>query len=240
MRSAVTGALVVVFSVAVLPALAPPPFAGQAAGRLNTLTAAEKQAGWRLLFDGKTTAGWRGFRKTATPAGWTVEDGALTRTAPASDIVTLDQFENFELTVEWKIADGGNSGVFYRATEDSTAIWHSAVEYQILHNAGHADGKVPETSAGSAYDLYAPVTDMTKPAGEWNQARILVKGAHVEHYLNGARLLEFDVGSPDWNERVARSKFAKYPAFGRAARGFIALQDHGDRVAYRNIKIRTL
>ena len=206
----------------------------------NTLTAAEKAAGWRLLFDGKTTAGWRGFKKTDMPAGWTVEDGALTRSAAASDIVTIDEFENFELIFDWRIAEGGNSGVFGRATEESTAVWHSTVEYQILHNQGHADGKKPETTAGSAYALYAPVKDVTKAPGEWNTGKIVMKGAHVEHWLNGVKLLEFEIGSKDWNERVTASKFAKYTMFGKAVKGRIALQDHGDKVAFRNIKIRIL
>lgn len=206
----------------------------------NTLTAAEKAAGWQLLFDGKTTAGWRGFRKTEMPAGWTIENGALTRTAAASDIVTVDQFENFELAFDWMVKPASNSGVFYRVTEDSTAVWHSAPEYQILDNAGHEDGKKAETSAGSIYALYAPARDVTRKPGEWNQARIVVKGAHVEHWLNGVKLVECEIGSPDWNARVMQSKFKAYPQFAKAPRGFIAIQDHGDWVSYRNIKIRLM
>jgi expansin (peptidoglycan-binding protein) len=152
----------------------------------------------------------------------------------------VDEFGDFELAFEWKIGAAGNSGVMYRVTEDSTAPWHSAHEYQILDNAGHADGKKPETTAASAYALYAPVKDMTKPLGEWNQARIVVKGRHVEHWLNGTKVVEFEVGSADWNARYEKSKFAKYPQFGKTAKGRIAIQDHGDPVSYRNIKIRTL
>jgi len=206
----------------------------------NTLTPAEKTAGWRLLFDGKTTAGWRNFKKTEMPAGWTVEAGALTRSAAAGDIVTLDEFDNFELTFDWMVAPGGNSGVFGRVTEDSTAVWHSAIEYQVLHNQGHADGKKPETTAGSAYALYAPVKDVTKAPGEWNQGRIVMKGTHVEHWLNETKLLAFEVGSAEWTGLVAESKFKAYPQFGKAPRGRIAIQDHGDKVSYRNIKIRAL
>ncbi len=211
---------------------------GQAAA--NTLTAAEKAAGWRLLFDGKTTTGWRGYRKTEMPAGWTVENGALTRTAAAGDIVTVDQFESFELAFDWMVKAKGNSGVFYRATEDGKEVWQSAPEYQILDNQGHADGMKPETSAGSDYALHAPVKDVTRPVGQWNQARIVVRGAHVEHWLNGVKLLEYELGSPEWKALVAKSKFATYPGFGMAKRGHIAIQDHGDWVSYRNIKIRTL
>lgn len=204
------------------------------------LTTTEKAAGWRLLFDGKTMGGWRAFRGTEMPAGWTVDGGVLSRTAKAADIVTVDEFDNFELAFEWKIGAAGNSGVMYRVTEDSTAPWHSAHEYQILDNAGHADGKTPETTAASAYALYAPLKDMTKPLGEWNQARIVVKGAHVEHWLNGTKVVEFTIGSADWTARYEKSKFAKYPQFGKAAKGRIAIQDHGDPVSYRNIRIRSL
>jgi hypothetical protein len=207
---------------------------------VNTLTPAEKAAGWRLLFDGATTTGWRSFGKGAMSTGWTVEAGALSCGSKGGDIVTIDQFSDFELTFEWKIGAGGNSGVFYRATEDSTSIWHSAHEYQVLHNAGHADGRKPETTAGAAYALYAPAQDVTKQPGEWNHSRIVAKGTHVEHWLNGVKLLEFEIGSPDWSDRIAKSKFAPYPRFGKATRGFIALQDHGDPVSYRNIKIRVL
>jgi len=206
----------------------------------NTLTPAEKAAGWRMLFDGETTGGWRGFKKTEMPAGWTVEAGALTRSAPAGDIVTVDEFDNFELTFDWMVAPGGNSGVFGRVTEDSTAVWHSAAEYQILDNQGHADGKKPETTAGSAYALYAPVKDVTKAPGEWNQGKIVMKGTHVEHWLNGTKLLSFELGSAEWIDLVAQSKFEAYPQFGMAPRGRIAIQDHGDQVSYRNIKIRAL
>jgi hypothetical protein len=213
------------------PAAPPPP---------NTLTAAERAAGWRLLFDGKTTAGWRGFKKTDMPAGWTVEAGALTRSAPAGDIVTLDEFDNFELAFDWLVTPAGNSGVFGRVTEDSTAVWHSALEYQILDNKGHADGKVPETTAGSAYALFAPIKDVTRAPGEWNQGRIVMNRTHVEHWLNGVKIVEFELDSPAFAALVAKSKFAKYPQFGKPPRGRISIQDHGDKVSYRNIRIRPL
>ncbi len=206
----------------------------------NTLTSAEKAAGWRLLFDGKTTAGWRGFKKTEMPAGWTIEAGALTRSAAAGDIVTLDQFADFELTFDWIVTRGANSGVFGRVTEDSTAVWHSAEEYQILDNKGHTDGKKPETTAGSAYALYAPVKDMTRLVGKWNQGKIVMKGARVEHWMNGVKIVEFELGSAAFTALVEKSKFKAYPQFCKAPRGHIAIQDHGDKVSYRNIKIRVL
>lgn len=206
---------------------------------MNTLTEQERAAGWRLLFDGKTTAGWRGFRKTDMPAGWQAVDGALTRVASAGDIVTVDEFASFELAFEWKIAPGGNSGVFFHVTEDVEAVWHSGPEYQILDNAAHKDGLTPDTSAGADYALHAPTRDASKPAGSWNHGRIIVRGSHVEHWLNGEKIVEYELGSSDWTARVAKSKFNVYPGFGRAPKGRIAIQDHGDAVAYRNIKIRT-
>ena len=214
--------------------------APQSGSPVNTLSAAEKAAGWTLLFDGKTTAGWRAYKGTEIPAGWTVSDGALTRTAKASDIVSLDQYGDFELAFEWKVEAASNSGVFIRATEEYPVIWNSAPEYQILDNAGHADGKKPETSAGACYALYAPAKDVTKTPGEWNQSRIVAKGTKVQHWLNGTKLLEYDTSTTEWAEKVAASKFAKFPNFAKAARGFVGLQDHGDKVAFRSIKIRTL
>lgn len=207
-------------------------------GAPNALTADERAAGWRLLFDGKTAAGWRGFRKTGTPAGWEVTpDGALTRTGPGGDIVTIDQFGSFELAFEWKIAEGGNSGVMFRVTEDLEAPWQTGPEYQILDNRGHADGAKPETSTAANYALHAPSKDMSKPAGSWNQSRLVVNGKQVEHWLNGEKVVAYELQSPDWVERVKKSKFAEYPNFGLAPRGHIVLQDHGDVVSYRNIKI---
>ncbi len=211
----------------------------QAQGPMNTLTEQERAAGWRLLFDGRTTGGWRGFKKPDMPAGWQAIDGALTRVASAGDIVTTDEFASFELAFEWRIAPGGNSGVFFHVTEDVEAVWHSGPEYQILDNVAHKDGLTPETSAGSDYALHAPSRDATKAPGSWNQGRIVVRGSHVEHWLNGEKIVEYVLGSPEWAARVAKSKFKAYPGFGRAPKGRIAIQDHGDTVAYRNIKIRT-
>ncbi|HWP99237.1 MAG TPA: DUF1080 domain-containing protein [Vicinamibacterales bacterium] len=210
------------------------------AGAPNTLTEEEKAQGWRLLFDGRTTKGWRGYRQKTMPEGWQVVDGALTRVGKGGDIVTVDRFADFELRIDWKIAPGGNSGIFYRATEEEDAVWKTAPEMQILDNAAHRDGLKPETSAGSNYALHAPVKDVTRPPGEWNEARIVVRGNHVEHWLNGVKVVEYELGSPDWERRVQASKFKEHPRYGRAREGHIALQDHGDWVAFRNIKIREL
>jgi hypothetical protein len=205
----------------------------------NTLTEKEKADGWRLLFDGKTTARWRGFRQQTMPGGWQAVDGALTRVDRAGDIVTADEFGDFELTLEWNLSPNGNSGIHYRVTEDDDVMWHVAPEYQIIDNA-YKEPLKPGQYAAANYDLHPPSRDVTKPIGSWNQTRLLVRGAHVEHWLNGVKVVEYELWSPDWERRVRESKFKDYPSYGRARRGHIGLQDHGDRVAYRNIKIREI
>ena len=206
----------------------------------NTLSAAEQKAGWKLLFDGRSTAGWRGYMKDSMPAGWQVVDGALTRVDRAGDIVTKEKYRNFELMVDWKISPNGNSGIFYRGIEGPDAIYFSAPEMQVLDDNGHPDGKSELTSAGSVYGLYPAARGIVQPVGAWNTARILVNGNQVEHWLNGKRIAAYQLGSAEWSERVANSKFKQWPEYGKATEGYIGLQDHGDRVAYRNIKIRVL
>jgi hypothetical protein len=207
---------------------------------VNVLTPEERAAGWRLLFDGRTTEGWRGYKSDGMPAGWRAVDGALTRVASGGDIVTREKFKNFELALEWNVAPGGNSGIFYRASEDDEAIYWTAPEMQVLDDAAHRDGGDRMTSAGALYGLYPAAPGVVKPAGEWNQVRVVVNGNHVEHWLNGTKTVECEIGSADWEARVAASKFAPHVKFARNAEGHIGLQDHGDRVAFRNIKIREL
>jgi hypothetical protein len=206
----------------------------------NTLSPAERAAGWRLLFDGTSTKGWRGFRQKTAPDGWQVVDGTLSRVRSGADLVTVDQFDSFELALEWKIAPGGNSGIMFRVSEDEEATYHTGPEMQVLDNGRHPDGKAPLTSAGSCYGLYAPVKDTTKPVGEWNAVRLIVNGNHVEHWLNDVKVVEYELGSPEWTKLVRSSKFNEWPRYGRVPRGHIALQDHGDLVSYRNIKIRSI
>ena len=206
----------------------------------NTLTDAEKAAGWKLLFDGTTTAGWRSYGKDSLSSGWVVQDGALTRTGAGGDIISNDEFKNFELSIDWKIEPGGNSGIFYRASEEKDEIYWNAVEMQVLDDAKHPDGQNPLQSAGAAYDLYPAPRGHVKPGGEWNSARLVVNGNHVEHWLNGFKMADYEIGSADWNSKVAASKFKPHPQFGRNTQGHIGLQDHGNIVAYRNIKIRVL
>ena len=216
-----------------------PPAARTQASR-NTLTPAERAAGWRLLFDGKTTTGWRGWKMDTLPSGWQVVDGALTRVRRAADIITTEKFKNFELSLEWKIAPNGNSGIFYRASEDDDAIYWSAPEMQVLDDAGHPDGQSRLTAAGSDYGLHPSPAGVVQPAGQWNQVRLIVNGNHVEHWLNGVKVVEYELGSADWEARVKASKFAPHPHYGRNPEGYIGLQEHDYWVAYRNIKIRVL
>jgi Domain of Unknown Function (DUF1080) len=214
----------------------------------NTLTEAEKSAGWKLLFDGKSTAGWRGYRLKEMPPGWSVIDGALVKVKGGAggkgagggdDIVTTEEFDNFELSLEWKIVRNGNAGVLYHVSEEAVTAWHFAPEVQILDNTTWPN-RDRRQHAGACYDLYAPAKDVTKPVGEWNHFRVLVNGAHVEHWLNGEKIVTYELWSDDWKERVAKSKFKDKPKFGTFKRGPICLQDHSDRVEFKNLKIRPL
>jgi hypothetical protein len=215
--------------------------AGDAAQEpINQLTSQEREDGWRLLFDGRTTDGWRGYNRPDMPDGWRVEDGMLVRAARAGDIITTEQFENFELVLDWRVGPAGNSGVFFRAVETADPIYYSAPEMQILDDAGHSDGATPLTSAGANYGLHAAPRGVVRPAGEWNSIRLVVNDNHVEHWLNGQKVVEYELHSDDWKQRVANSKFNEWPAYGQARRGHIGLQDHGDRVEFRNIKVRVL
>ena len=207
---------------------------------LNTLTPAEQADGWRLLFDGKTLEGWRAFTDATPPAGWNAVGGELVRQGTGGDLMTAGQFDNFELRLEWKVNKSGNSGIMFRVTDQGNQTYETGPEFQILDNAGHKDGKDPMTSAGSNYAMHPPVRDVTRPLGEWNEVRLIVNGPHVEHWMNGVKLLEYELWSEDWNRRVKASKFAKMPGYGRARRGHLVLQDHGDPVSFRNIKIKPL
>lgn len=216
--------------------------AQEAVGRTNTLTDAERAAGWRLLFDGRRADQWRGYGRPDMPRGWQVEDGtlALASGGEGRDIITREQFSDFELALEWKIEPGGNSGIFYRAAEGEDWIYQSAPEMQVLDDERHSDGQSPLTSAGSNFGLHPAPRGVVRPAGEWNAVRILVRGSHVEHWLNGVKVVEYELGSGAWARRVAESKFAQWPRYGKAVRGHIGLQDHGNRVWFRNIKVREI
>lgn len=204
-------------------------------GKPNRLTKKEKEAGWKLLFNGKKLNKWRNFKKESISDGWQVKDGAFVRASKgAGDIITKRQYDSFELQLEYKISKGGNSGLMFHVKETSGAPWHTGPEIQIQDNV---DGHDPQKS-GWLYQLYNSETDATKPAGEWNQLRILITPEKCEQYMNGVKYCEYVKGSKDWDERVAKSKFSKMANFGKPTKGHICLQDHGNEVAFRNVKIR--
>lgn len=218
------------------PASAPAP-AGP-----NELTAAERAAGWRLLFDGKTLDGWRQYQADTLPTAWQVIDGSIAKNVGTRDIITREQFGDFELVFDWKVATGGNAGVFYRATEEYNRVYWSAPEYQLLDdpNAGN-EGRNRFTAAAASYGIDSTPPGIVKPAGEWNTSRVVARGAHIEHWLNGQKVVEQELWGPVWEAKVKASKFASWPNYGRAKRGHIAIQgDHRGDLALRNIKIRPL
>ncbi|MCE9612236.1 MAG: DUF1080 domain-containing protein [Chthoniobacter sp.] len=210
---------------------------------LNELTAAEKTAGWKLLFDGKdASASWRNYKKETISDKWVVKDGELSLIGKGGgDLITKEKFESFEFSLDWKISEGGNSGVMFKVQELNQPPYFSGPEAQIQDNVkGHDPQK-----AGWMYGLYPASVDTTKPAGEWNtfvlKCQKTPEGTFkCEHTMNGTKYVEYEIGSADWAEKVAKSKFAKWDAFGKAEKGHICLQDHGNVVSFRNIKIREL
>lgn len=234
-----------------------PGLSGSAGGETgpppNTLTAAERAAGWKLLFDGRTMAGWRGAYMERLPArGWKVQDGQLIvdesgggEASFGGDIVTLDEYSDFELAVDFLLTPGANSGIKYFVIEAEPRTPGSAkgLEYQLLDDAGHPDAKLGiagNRTCASLYDLIPATHKPPVPIGAWNQARIVVRGRHVEHWLNGVKVLEFERGGPEFLAHKAESKFKDIPGFGEYPTGHILLQDHGNRVAFRNVKLRVL
>ena len=222
------------------------------ADEVNQLSDAEKADGWRLLFDGETTAGWKGYKRDDVPGTWEVVDGSLFMNSSDSgrdrgDILFGEQFGDFHLKLEWKISEGGNSGIFYRGIEgpELDVIYKSAPEMQVLDNDRHPDakmGKDGNRTAGALYDLIPPRPQNVRPVGEWNSVEIRVENGTVQHYQNGAMVLEFQLGTQAWRELVAGSKFPGLnPTWVDVpARGYIGLQDHNDDVWYRNVKIKEL
>ncbi len=213
----------------------------------NQLTRSETLAGWKLLFDGKTTDGWRNYQKDKISAGWKVEDGALVRDGKeAGDIVTTKKYKYFEFSVDYKISEGGNSGLMFHVTEDNPTPWQSGPEVQIQDNvAGHDPQK-----SGWLYQMFQPVPafwagertapDATRPAGQWNQLFLRIAPNQCEVSMNGVSYYQFKLGDDRWKSLVAKSKFASFPGFGAAGEGYLCLQDHGNLVSFRNIKIREL
>ncbi len=216
----------------------------------NTLSETEKEAGWELLFDGKSTGKWRGYNKSAFPKkGWKVIDKTLVVKKSGSeesgyggDIITKEKFENFELMIDFLLTDTANSGIFYMVNEvEDTPIWHNAPEYQILDDAIYATMGVTNIHfTGANYDLHPAENDFKNNMGQWNTARIIVNNGHVEHWLNGNKVVAYDLWTPEWEALVKASKFSEYPDYGKTKNGHIGIQDHGQEVRFRNIKIRRL
>jgi hypothetical protein len=219
----------------------------------NMLTAEEQAAGFVMIFDGKTTMGWRGYNKSAFPdSGWMVDSGTLRcigsgkgeAGGSGGDIIYDKKFKDFHLKLEWKISQGGNSGILYLAQEiPDEPVWKSAPEMQVLDNIGHLDaslGKDGNRKAGSLYDLIPAVPQNAKAVGEWNTAEIMVYQGTVVHKQNGETILEYHIGTPDWDKMIKASKFKDFPEFGKYIEGYIALQHHGNDVWYSNIKIKAL
>ncbi len=214
--------------------------------KINTLTDAEKAAGWKLLFDGKDFDGWHNFKMEGVRPGWQVKDGALVCVDPhnAGDIVTTGQYDWFELQLDYNISEAGNSGIMYHVTDQGRAVWATGPEFQLEDNKEAHD----PVRCGWLYALYQPpidpktdkILDATKPVGEWNHVRLLISPEKCEHDINGVKYFEYVLGSDDFNDRVAKSKFASMPNFAKSNIGYIALQgDHGS-VSFRNIKIRPI
>ncbi len=212
----------------------------------NSLTDKEKKDGWKLLFDGTTTKGWKTFNSDSAVTAWKVVDGALMLDSKAKkgrgDIITDKPYENYELSIEWKISPCGNSGIIFNVVEDKkySATYLTGPEMQVLDNACHPDAKIIKHRAGDLYDLISSTKETVKPAGEWNTAKLISDRGRMEFWLNGFKAVSFTMHTPAWDQMVDKSKFKVMADFGKATKGHIALQDHGDQVWYRNIKIKEL
>lgn len=217
-----------------------------ATGTHNSLTDAQLAEGWTLLFDGVTTNGWRNFNKPTIGEAWKVDGGTLfldnSMKAGRGDIITVGEYENFEFRLEWKIDSCGNSGILFNVVEDPAyhAVYVTGPEMQVLDNTCHPDAKIIKHRAGDLYDLISCSEETVKPAGEWNQVRIVSENGNYQFWLNGTNVVNFTMHTEEWNTMVANSKFKTMPAFGKARSGHIALQDHDDKVWYRNIMIRVI
>ena len=210
-----------------------------AAECVNALNVEEKADGWRLLFDGSSLEHWRSYREPELNAGWAVENGCLARVGFGGDILTREQFADFELKLEWRISAAGNSGIFIRGDESGKSIHHSGYEMQVLDNAGHLDASDPTHRSGAYYDMIAPDHDTTQAVGNWNRVHIIARGIQIEFWLNDRLTAKFEQGSPEWQVLYQQSKFTDRPAYGSLLKGHIGLQDHFDKVWYRNIRIKT-
>lgn len=213
---------------------------------MNAITEEEKNDGWRLLFDGQTLNGWRSYQNRETDC-WGVKDGMIyckgddeDKSDLRADLISEEQFENFELSIEWKIAPGGNSGIMYHVSESQSAAYLTGPEYQLIDDEGFPEKLEDWQKTGSDYAMYTATARPTKPVGEFNVTKIVVNGAKREHWLNGEKILEFEAWTDDWNKRKSEGKWKDTPTYGMEKKGHIVLQDHGSGVWFRNVKIKEL
>ncbi|BBO32556.1 3-keto-disaccharide hydrolase [Lacipirellula parvula] len=200
-----------------------------------------QEEGFTPLLKGDAAADhWKAYGKEGWPEGWKLEKGVLHRHGSGGDLMSKNEYGDFDLKFAWKVSPGGNSGVMYRVSEEKEPAYFTGPEYQLLDDAKHKDGQNKVTSSGSLYAMYPPEKDVLKPAGEWNRSRILVQGDHVQHFLNGEKVVDVKLSGDDWDKKLAASKFATWPKFGKNAKGHIVLQDHGDEIWYRNMRIKDL
>ena len=207
----------------------------------NALTDSEKSEGWELLFDGKSMDKWKNFKKDGVSDKWQIKDGAMVLTAKGGgDIMTKKIYKNFDLKLEWKISEAGNSGIFFLADEKGARIYSHAPEIQILDNERHSDRKKPNHRSGSLYDMITSPPESHKKAGEWNQVRIMLKDKHLKVWQNGVQTVDIVIDSSKWKELVAASKFKNWKGFAANESGAIGLQDHNDVVSFKSLKIKAL
>jgi len=213
----------------------------------NMLSDAEKADGWQLLFDGKAiNKNWRGYKMTEIPTNWLIEDGTIflnpNTYGTSGDIISREQYSEFEFALEWKVGPSSNSGIFYHVVEADQYknTYETAPEMQVLDNDRHGDGKITQHRAGDLYDLIKSRVENARPVGEWNSVRIVVKGNTLQHFQNGDLIIETTLWDDNWNTLIADSKFATWPGFGKSKIGHFALQDHGDPVWFKNLKVKRL
>jgi hypothetical protein len=210
----------------------------------NTVSPQQKKQGWKLLFDGTTTKGWRHY-KNQEADNWSIANGELFCkvggvTKKRADLITIDQYENYELEIDWKIAPKENSGIIYMVTEENEHSFESGPEYQLIDDKGYPAELTDKQLSGANYDMHPPSAKLVKPAGEYNHTRIVINKGHVEHWLNGTKVVDYQLWTPEWEQLKAISKWKDVKAYGMSKKGHIALQDHGGGVYFKNIKLRRL
>lgn len=209
----------------------------------NTLSEKEKREGWVLLFNGTTMDGWRSYKKQESD-GWDVKNGELyckeEGVAKRADLITNNKYENYELQIDWKISPKMNSGIIYMVTEDNGVSYESGPEYQLIDDIGYPGKLSDKQLSGSNYDMHAPLAKVSKPSGQYNHTKIVINKGHVEHWLNGSKVVDYQLWTPEWEHLKANSKWKDVKPYGMSKSGHIALQDHGGGVAFKNIKLKPL